>query len=64
MRQKLIEKTIDISFAVDQDKLEFTNWDTLSNDQILEMYIDLRIVDYLQTHAEMLRKWYTDGKTT
>lgn len=58
MRDSLIKKTIEVSYAVDQDMLEFVNWNTKSNDEILEMYVELRIADYLQTHTEAIKNWY------
>lgn len=62
MRDSLIKKTIEVSYAVDQDMLEFVNWNTKSNDEILEMYVELRIADYLQTHTEAIKKWYCNEK--
>ena len=45
MRDKLIKRVIELSVEVDNDNLEFVNWDLLSNNEILDMFKRLIMVD-------------------
>jgi hypothetical protein len=45
MRDKLIRRVIELSVEVDNDNLEFVNWDLLSNNEILDMFKRLIMVD-------------------
>lgn len=52
MRDKLIKKIVDLSVKVDNDDLEWFEFNKYSNDELLEMYRELVIVEYMDEQDE------------
>lgn len=46
MRQKLIDYIVDLSTKLNDDDLSYLNFNLFSNDQLLEVYVDLRITEW------------------
>ena len=54
MRDKLIRRIVELSKEVDNDNLEFTNWNLHSNNELLDMFkrlIEVKVVMEHQNEA-------------
>jgi len=56
MRKMLIEEIKDLSKIVDNDDLDWFPWDKYSNKELLDMFGELYLANYILSHPGELSK--------
>lgn len=52
MREKLIKRIVELSKEVDDDDMEYVNWNLHSNNELLEMFKRLVEVKVIMEHQD------------